>query len=84
MTPAQRDATRKTITFATTAKTPVHQRQLRLRIGDGGDTASRKAAAMDHCQHHRMLLPPLNTTATATIERRLYFPPIEYHCHRHH
>ena len=27
------------------AKTPAHRRQLRLRIGDGDDTASREAAA---------------------------------------
>ena len=34
-----------TITIATTAKAPAHQRQLRLCIGDGNDTASREAAA---------------------------------------
>jgi len=28
-----------------TAKTPAHRRQLRLRIGDGNNTASREAAA---------------------------------------
>jgi hypothetical protein len=31
--------------IATTAKTPVHQRQLGLRIGDGDDTARRETAA---------------------------------------
>ena len=34
-----------TITIATTAKMPAHRRQLRLRIGDDDDTASREAAA---------------------------------------
>jgi len=34
-----------TITIATTAKTPAHRRQLRLRIGDGDDTAIHETAA---------------------------------------
>ena len=45
MMPAQQHVMRVTITIATMAKTPAHRRQLRLRIGDGDDTASREAAA---------------------------------------
>ena len=39
-----------TIAIATTAKTPAHQQQLRLRIGDGDDTASREAAARQEAE----------------------------------
>jgi len=42
--PAQQRATRVTIAIVMTAKMTAHRWQLRLRIGDGDDTASREAA----------------------------------------